>query len=374
MVERLVGVDAQLHDGDGGVGEGVQQHRPRAVVDSPAVLVGADPGRVHDVADLVGQLGQARSRVVDVEQLLREAVEVVDGAGAGHGGHGRRVDVPVGADDQDRPGAWDRGTECLPCSGVAVVLQGVHRVPVADERGGHDLGWSGRSGVHWLPFRSSPRAGGAVRARRHYPGGGRRGGRAVGVDQGVEHPLRADVGAVRRACSRLWARPGVPSRLVRGSDAPSPAWDRGVSDDVAGVAGVVHGQAGAPLGVAHDRRAELGIVGQPRVVGRSAISLSPPMCSWWIGPRSTLSAKACSSRCGSTSRPASSCADGMAPPMSGAGMGPAPRCSNGQRAPTVRSALITAGPRRRTSSSAVIPWTSRMRTPSGPTANVPRSV
>ena len=49
VVERLVGVDAQLHDRDVGVREGVHQHRPGAVVDAPAVDVGAHPGRVHDV-------------------------------------------------------------------------------------------------------------------------------------------------------------------------------------------------------------------------------------------------------------------------------------------------------------------------------------
>ena len=43
VVERLVGVDRELHDRDVGVGEGVHEHRPGAVVDAPAVGVEPDP-------------------------------------------------------------------------------------------------------------------------------------------------------------------------------------------------------------------------------------------------------------------------------------------------------------------------------------------
>ena len=69
VVERLVGVDAQLHDRDRRVRERVHEHRPGAVVDAPAVDVRADPGRLDDVADLVGQLGQPGRGVLHVEQL-----------------------------------------------------------------------------------------------------------------------------------------------------------------------------------------------------------------------------------------------------------------------------------------------------------------
>ena len=85
----------QLHDRDVGLGKRVDQHRPGAVVDAPAVDIGADPGGVDHVAHLVGQLGQARRRVLDVEQRLREPVEVVDRPRPRHGGDGGGVDVPV---------------------------------------------------------------------------------------------------------------------------------------------------------------------------------------------------------------------------------------------------------------------------------------
>ena len=67
--ERLVGVDRQLQDGDVGVRKRVHQHRPGAVVDAPAVEVHADPRRLHDLGDLLGQCRVARRRIVDREQL-----------------------------------------------------------------------------------------------------------------------------------------------------------------------------------------------------------------------------------------------------------------------------------------------------------------
>src|SRR5581483_7151323 len=67
IVERLVGVDAQLHDRDRRVRECVNQNRPRAMVDAPTVDVFADPGRVDGVADLRGEFGQAGGRVLDIE-------------------------------------------------------------------------------------------------------------------------------------------------------------------------------------------------------------------------------------------------------------------------------------------------------------------
>ena len=76
VVQLLVRVDGQLDHGDIRVGNGVHQDRPGAVVDAPGVDVGADPGRVDRVADLLGEVRQPRRGVLDVEQLRREAVEV----------------------------------------------------------------------------------------------------------------------------------------------------------------------------------------------------------------------------------------------------------------------------------------------------------
>ncbi|GLZ53469.1 hypothetical protein Acsp07_30860 [Actinomycetospora sp. NBRC 106378] len=61
----------------------------RCVVDAPAVDIGTDPGRVHDLADLadladlVGELGEPGAGWSTSKELGREPVEVVDGARRG---------------------------------------------------------------------------------------------------------------------------------------------------------------------------------------------------------------------------------------------------------------------------------------------------
>jgi len=69
---------------------------------APAVDVRTDPGRVDDVADLVGEPPKPGRRVLHGEQLRREAVEVVDRARSRHRGDRGRVDVPVRAHHEDR--------------------------------------------------------------------------------------------------------------------------------------------------------------------------------------------------------------------------------------------------------------------------------
>src|SRR4029453_17048919 len=52
--------------------------RPGAVVETPAVPVEADPAWLDGFGDELGDLGVAGCGVVEGEQLIREAVEVVD--------------------------------------------------------------------------------------------------------------------------------------------------------------------------------------------------------------------------------------------------------------------------------------------------------
>jgi hypothetical protein len=59
VVEALARVDRELHDRDRGVGEGVYEDRPRAMVDAPGVDVHADPGGLDDVVE--GRLGRRRA-------------------------------------------------------------------------------------------------------------------------------------------------------------------------------------------------------------------------------------------------------------------------------------------------------------------------
>ena len=55
IVERLGGVDGELHDRNVGVGKRVREHRPRSVIDAPAVVVEADPHRLDDLRHLLGE-------------------------------------------------------------------------------------------------------------------------------------------------------------------------------------------------------------------------------------------------------------------------------------------------------------------------------
>jgi len=56
IVQRLIGIDTELDDRDGGVRKSVHQHRPGAMIDAPAVHVGADPGRMDAITDLGREL------------------------------------------------------------------------------------------------------------------------------------------------------------------------------------------------------------------------------------------------------------------------------------------------------------------------------
>jgi hypothetical protein len=60
-----------------------------------AVVVEPNPRRFQHLGDLLGQFGITGRRVLDGEQLVREAVEVVDGRGPGHGRDRGGVDVLV---------------------------------------------------------------------------------------------------------------------------------------------------------------------------------------------------------------------------------------------------------------------------------------
>ena len=106
VVPGLSRVDGQLHHRDVGCGEHVRQHRPTAVVEPPRVEVLAHPPRLDHLGDLLGQLRQARRRILEIIEPGDLGEEVVDRARPRHRGHRGRVDVPVRGDDQD--GAWPR--------------------------------------------------------------------------------------------------------------------------------------------------------------------------------------------------------------------------------------------------------------------------
>jgi hypothetical protein len=166
VVHRLGLIDRQLQDRDIGDGKGMAQHRPGAMVDAPAFVVEPHPLRLDDLRDLSRDIGRARGRIVDREQLVREAVEVVDRARARHRRHRRGIDIPVRGDHQYRSPSADGITESAPRFGVAVVGQGVHQVAVSEERGGRATDRHGQ--IH--PAIMAPRQLGVLRSGRRSRG------------------------------------------------------------------------------------------------------------------------------------------------------------------------------------------------------------
>src|SRR6267142_705223 len=132
----LPAVDAQLNHRNVGLGVRVLEHRPGAVVEPPR-FVQTDLERSEQLADPRRELRLSGRRVLNVEQRLGEAVEIVDRLGAAHRGHGGAFGVPVRRHAQDGLGSRNRLAEPPPDFRVLIVLQGVHRAAVPEEHHRH---------------------------------------------------------------------------------------------------------------------------------------------------------------------------------------------------------------------------------------------
>jgi len=60
--ELLPSVDRELDDGDVGLRKRVYEHRPRAVIETPAVVVQLDGGGLCDLRDLLREVRVAQRR------------------------------------------------------------------------------------------------------------------------------------------------------------------------------------------------------------------------------------------------------------------------------------------------------------------------
>src|SRR6266487_4088998 len=129
-------VDAQLDHRNFCVGVRVLQHRPGAMIESPRIIEPYLDG-VEQLAHARGKPWIARRRVLDVEQRLREAVEIVDRFRLFHRGHRGSLRVPVRRDAKDRFGPRDGLAELSPGLGVLVALERVHRAAVPKKHHWH---------------------------------------------------------------------------------------------------------------------------------------------------------------------------------------------------------------------------------------------
>src|SRR3989442_8905415 len=110
--------------------------------------------RLDGVEALAAGLGEPRVAwrwILDVEQFLREAVEVVDRLRLFHRGHRGAARVPVRRDAQDRLGSWNGLAEFPPSLGVLVALKGIHRAAVPEKHRRH----SGAGFRHREPYARS---------------------------------------------------------------------------------------------------------------------------------------------------------------------------------------------------------------------------
>lgn len=130
-----VAVDGELDDGDVGLREDVDEDAPGAMVDAPAVV--DFDALAEQVGDRARQVGAACGLVLELVELLGEAVHVVDLTRLCGALHERAARVPVRGDHQDGLGlaelCKDAFAEAAVGFGQFVVVECDHRAAVADE-------------------------------------------------------------------------------------------------------------------------------------------------------------------------------------------------------------------------------------------------
>src|SRR5690606_6546724 len=89
-------VDGKLQYGNVRIGVYMRQNRPGAVVYAPLVNVKAHPFGLDLLDDFFGEVWVAGSWILDIEELLRKAIEVVYGSGPRHARYGCGAEVPMG--------------------------------------------------------------------------------------------------------------------------------------------------------------------------------------------------------------------------------------------------------------------------------------
>jgi hypothetical protein len=107
------------------------------MIEAPLVPIEPAPGRLDRFDDFLRDVGRTGGRIIEIEQRLRKAVKVVDGARPGHGGYRRRANEPVSGDGQHRARPGKRFAHRAPCIREVVALERIHRATVTNEQCGH---------------------------------------------------------------------------------------------------------------------------------------------------------------------------------------------------------------------------------------------
>ncbi len=133
-------VETELQHRDVGLGIEEFEDAPGPVIQAPAVQVGAGAEGGEPGLQRLGQGRIAGRGVGDLIQGLRKAVEIMDCTRRFRGCYQHALGLPVRGNAEDGAGAGQPFAERGPGSRQVVVLQGVHRRAVADEKGGHSGG------------------------------------------------------------------------------------------------------------------------------------------------------------------------------------------------------------------------------------------
>src|SRR5690606_591501 len=114
--------------------EQMRKNAPRAMIQAPLIAIETDPRRLRKLRDLLCQLRQTRSRILEGKQLLGETVKVVDRARPLHRRHRGGTDEPVSRYRQNCARSRQSPPDVAPGLRVAVDLERVHRTAMPDEQ------------------------------------------------------------------------------------------------------------------------------------------------------------------------------------------------------------------------------------------------
>src|SRR5579883_2513441 len=132
-LRRFGCVQTELHDRNVRVRVEMPQHRPRRVIQTPALVerYGRDAG--EEVVHAPSELRTSRRGILHAIQFGRKASEIVDRPRLLGCGDGGTFGLPMRGDCEDRRGPGKIPAHCGPRTAVRVVLHGIHRAAVSEE-------------------------------------------------------------------------------------------------------------------------------------------------------------------------------------------------------------------------------------------------
>nr|WP_281409990.1 hypothetical protein [Rhizobium sp. G21] len=137
VLQPLRKIERQLEDRDIRLREHLDQHRPGAVIEPPAI-VAFRMAFLQEVDRRLSEIRRARSIVLLREQFRRKTAEIVDGLGIAADMHQRRPPRhPVGGHAENGFRRRQALADLAPAAAVVIVEDRIHRAAVPDEQRRH---------------------------------------------------------------------------------------------------------------------------------------------------------------------------------------------------------------------------------------------